>query len=176
MDIQGFKQALFSGGGPARPNRFEVEIALPAFAGGVEVSRKVKFLVKAAQIPASTIGAMEVPFGGRMLPIPGDRTFEPWTVQVVNTEDFAIRDALERWSNAINGNVSNVGLDQPEDYMRDIAVYQLSNNGARIKEYVMQDAWPAEVGTIELAMDTNDTVQEFPVTFRYSTWEANTTT
>ena len=79
-------------GGGARSNLFEVEITFPENIGISEssVSDKVPFLVKAAEIPASNLGNIPVPYRGRVLPIAGDRTFDPWTVTVINDTDFLI--------------------------------------------------------------------------------------
>ena len=93
-------------GGGARSNLFEVNISYPDNIGVQEgddgATSKGEFLIKAAELPASNIGNIPVPFRGRVLPIAGDRTFDPWTVTVINDTDFVIRDAMERWSNSIN--------------------------------------------------------------------------
>ena len=99
--ISDFKSRL-SGGG-ARPNLFEVELAFPdAVAIDNDVLQKARFLVKAAALPASTIAPIDVPFRGRILKIAGDRTFETWTITVINDTDFSLRSAFEKWMNTIN--------------------------------------------------------------------------
>lgn len=173
MNITDFKSRLRGGG--ARANRFEVEVVFPTFAGGTEETDKGLFLAKSTSLPASTIGVVEVPFQGRILPIAGDRTFAEWTVTFLNDTDFALRDAFERWSNGINSHEGNTGSVNPEDYMKDISVYQLNNASERIKEYKFRDLFPTEVGNIELGMDSNDAIEEFTVTFRYIDWVSNTT-
>ena len=54
-------------------------------------------MCKGAQLPASVMTAIDVPFRGRQLRVAGDRTFEPWTVTIINDTDFAVRDSMERW-------------------------------------------------------------------------------
>ena len=82
-NIQEFRSRMTGGG--ARSNLFEVEISFPDGLGINEslVSDKVPFLVKAAEIPASNLGNIPVPYRGRVLPIAGDRTFDPWTVTII---------------------------------------------------------------------------------------------
>ena len=88
--ISDFKSKLTGGG--ARPNLFEVELAFPeAVRVDNEVLEKSRFLVKAAALPASTIAPIEIPFRGRILKVAGDRTFETWTITVINDVDFSIR-------------------------------------------------------------------------------------
>ena len=91
-------------GGIARPNLFEVVLAFPDGVVDDSVSdldAKARFLVKAAALPASNIAPISVPFRGRTLKIAGDRTFDEWTITVINDTDFAIRSSFERWMNSI---------------------------------------------------------------------------
>ena len=125
-DITKFRDKLNKGG--ARSNLFEVEIKdIPG--GGEDVQDEVRFLVKAAEIPASNIGNIPVPFRGRVLPVAGDRTFDPWTVTIINN-DFKIRDSMERWSNFINDMVLANGSVDPESYQKSALVKQLSRDAA----------------------------------------------
>ena len=86
--IDRFKSKLTGGG--ARPNLFEVALDFPegttGDAGDVskDFNDKVRFLVKAANLPASNITPIDVPFRGRNLKIAGDRTFDVWTITVIN--------------------------------------------------------------------------------------------
>ena len=100
--ISNFKSRLVGGG--ARPNLFEVDIPnLPVAAGSAEwPAETFKFLCKAANLPASNVNPIDVPFRGRILKVAGDRTIDPWTITVINDEDFRIRTALELWMNGIS--------------------------------------------------------------------------
>ena len=82
----------------ARPNQFQVELDFPVGLAPASPSALAEFgtfLVKGANLPASTVGTVEVPYRGRVLKIAGDRTFEPWTVTVINDEGFKLRNAFE---------------------------------------------------------------------------------
>ena len=103
-----FKANLIGGG--ARANQFRVTFNTPgAIATGLDV-RKASFLIKAAALPGQTIAEIAVPFRGRNLYIAGDREFETWETTVINDTDFNIRNAMERWLNAINDTVTNLSL------------------------------------------------------------------
>ena len=122
--ISNFKSKLTGGG--ARANLFEVVLTFPDVAQpDSAVLEKARFLVKGANLPASNVAQIEVPFRGRVLKIAGDRTFDSWTVTVINDTDFAIRSAFERWSNTINRLSDNTGLTNPADYQTDLFVEQL---------------------------------------------------
>lgn len=97
FNIQDIRSQLTSGG--ARSSLFQVTIQNPVNGLG---DLKVPFMCRAAEIPASTLGFVEVPYFGRRIKLAGDRTFQPWTVTIINDEDFLIRNAVENWSNAMN--------------------------------------------------------------------------
>ena len=159
--ISDFKSKLTGGG--ARANLFEVVLTFPdAAQPAQDVLDKSRFLVKGARLPASNIAQIEVPFRGRVLKIAGDRTFDSWTVTVINDTDFAIRSAFENWMNTINKLSDNTGLVNPADYQADAYVYQLDRDGQDLRAYRFYDTFPTQVGPIELSYDAQG-IQEFTV-------------
>ena len=179
-----FKSKLAGGG--ARPNLFEISI--PTFPtaiaeawspGDDNENGMFKFLAKATSLPASNLGSIEIPFRGRTLKVAGDRTFDDWTVTIINDEDFKLRTAFERWSNVISRLDDATGVTNPSSYMTDGFVQQLgrgptantgSNDGGEssvLRTYKFFDVFPVTVAEIALSYDTTDTLEEFDVTFRY---------
>ena len=159
--ISDFKSKLTGGG--ARANLFEVVLTFPdAAQPPQDVLDKSRFLVKGARLPASNIAQIEVPFRGRVLKIAGDRTFDSWTVTVINDTDFSIRSAFENWMNTINKLNDNTGLVNPADYQSDAFVFQLDRDGQSIRKYRFSDTFPTQVGPIELSYDAQG-IQEFTV-------------
>lgn len=201
--ISDFKSYLKKGG--ARPNLFLVRLNFPPQLGQIadvggptgssstNLTTQAEFLVKTAQIPASNIGTIEVPYRGRMLKVAGDRTFEPWSVTVVNDGNFEIRKAFETWSRGINALTENVsqlgyGANGGASYCVDMTVYQLSRDGQRptrepdsnaagvdgmetIRAYRFYDAWPSAISSIDLSFEANDQIEEFTVEFQYNFFE-----
>jgi hypothetical protein len=171
FNIQEIRSQLALGG--ARNSLFQVQIANPANGAG---DIKVPFMVKAAQIPASTLGMIEVPYFGRKIKIAGDRTFAEWTVTVINDEDFLIRNAMEQWMNSINshaGNIREFGSASPLLYKSNAQITQFSKTGVPIREYTFNGMFPTEVSAIEMAWETTDAIEEFTVTFQYDFWEVS---
>ena len=169
--ISDFKSRL-SGGG-ARPNLFEVELAFTdAVAIANDVLQKSRFLVKAAALPASSIAPVDIPFRGRILKVAGDRTFETWTITVINDTDFAISSAFEKWMNAINKLDDDSGLTDPEQYQKDAMVHQLDRDGGVLRSYKFWDIYPTNISTIDLSYETTDTIEEFTVEMQVHWWEA----
>lgn len=174
-NIDAFKANLLGGG--ARANQFFVQLTFPQYvAGGALLSAKGQFVCKGAQLPASMIDNTPVNFRGRQVNLAGERTFAPWTVTILNDNDFALRNAMEAWMNGINDVANNTGRLAPSAYQVDIDVFQLDRNGTPVKSYKFVNAYPTEVSAIELNFDTNNQIEEFQTTFQYNYWTSDTST
>ena len=173
--ISNFKAALIGGG--ARPNLFEVELTtLPA--GIIWDADNFRYMCKAAQLPASQVANIDVPFRGRIFKVAGDRTIDQWSVTVINDEGFRLRNAFEEWVNLIANLDTNLGATDPSAYMVNAKVYQLgrgsspnsqTNAGSAnsvLKEYEFQDIFPTTVSAIDLSYDSTDAIEEFTVDFQ----------
>ena len=169
--ITDFKSKLTGGG--ARANLFEVVMNFPdAAPASSTVLDKIRFLAKAANLPASNVAQIDVPFRGRVLKVAGDRTFDTWTITVINDTDFSIRSAFENWMNKINRVSDNTGLTNPADYQSDAFVYQLDRTGSVLRQYHFYDIFPTQIGAIELTYDSNNAIEEFTVELQVQWWEA----
>ena len=165
--ITDFKSKLVGGG--ARPNLFEVELAFPEEIGiDNDVKDKARFLVKAAALPASNITPIDVNFRGRILKIAGDRTFDTWTITVINDTDFSIRSAFEKWMNSINRLSDATGANNPADYQEDAFVHQLDRDGSTLRTYKFYDVFPTQISQVDLSYETVDTIEEFTVCLLYT--------
>ena len=171
LNIEDFKAKLVGGG--ARANLFKVICNFPGAAGGN--SELASFMIKAAALPASVIAPIEVPFRGRKLKVAGDRTFEPWTITVINDNNMSVRNAMERWMNLINQHLNNAGAVNPTAYQTDMEVQQLDREGNVVKSYTFRGTFPTNIAQIELNWETNDAVEDFTVELQYNYWESNTT-
>ena len=156
-------QSRFKGG--VRPNLFQCVVTpasghLPNF----------EFHCKGTSLPASTIGNIDVPYHGRQLKVPGDRTFADWTVTVFNDSGMIIRGYFEEWMAKMQSHEENTSsLSNP--YGRG-QVYQLNREGGMMRSYIISSMYPTEVAAIDLAWDSNDAVEEYAVTFAVNHWFA----
>ena len=172
LGVDDFKSKLTGGG--ARANLFKATLNFPGYAGAnVELA---SFMCKAAQLPASIIAPITIPFRGRQLQIAGDRTFEPWTVTIINDSQMEVRNAFERWMNGINEHNNNTGLTNPLDYQADMVVEQLNKAGVATKRYDLRGLFPTNISQIELSYDTENAIEEFTVELQVQYWESGTTT
>jgi len=172
LGVDDMKAKLVGGG--ARPNLFKVTMAFPSYVtANVELA---SYMCKATSMPASTIAPIAVPFRGRTLQVAGDRTFDPWSVTIINDTDFNVRNSFEQWMNGINQHKQNTGLTQPSSYMADMIVEQLDKDGTVEKTYNIRGTFPTNLGAIELSYDSENAIEEFEVELQIQYWESDKTT
>lgn len=175
--IENLKTTLGIG---ARPNLFRVGFTWPSTVTALigtdttnAIATKANYLCKAAAIPSFTVGVIEVPYrGGRRIKVPGDRTFGDWTVTFLADDSHSMRNSLNAWISYIKSNDYDSESLRPTnasgfDYMVDIDIYQLDSKGATTRHYRIFDAFPTDVGAIDLSFDSTDTISEFTATFQY---------
>ena len=170
-----FQQAIRGG---VRPNLFQVEhnwpgtnLTEPKLEGLTD--NPVMYMCKSAALPATNVGTVELPFRGRVVKVPGDRTYETWTATFYNDDAFKLRSAYEKWIALTNGVDANVAEADISDIFQSIQVTQLdkfaggANQLEPIRTYELVGAWPVSVGQIAVAYDNNDSYEEFDVEFAY---------
>lgn len=172
FNIAAFKSNGLVYGG-ARPSLFNVFLSVPPGIGIDNVSvDKFRFVCKAAELPESTISNIEIPYFGRKIKVAGERSFNDWSVTVMNDEDFSVRSMFEAWQNAVNRIVANVrdpNLTR-EEYKVDIEVVQYGKDGSILRSYMLVGAFPTSLGAIALGWDTQNAIEEFAVSFAYDYW------
>ena len=171
FNVNLFQGALKFGG--ARPSLFQVNITNPVNSTGDVM---VPFMAKTTQTPGSNITPLVLKYFGRDVKFAGQRTFEDWTVTIINDEDYGIRDALEDWANSINSgqnNLTKLGSSSPALYKSDAQVTQFSKTGVPVRVYNFVGVFPTVIAPIDLSWDTADAIEEFAVTFAYDYFEVS---
>ena len=163
--------------GAVRPNLFSVSHNFPS--GIIAADGLETFMCKSAALPASTVGTVELPFRGRVIKVPGDRTFESWTGTFYMDDAFELRGAYEKWielTNTVDANTASAGMG---DVLEDIVVTQMDKfNGSAtqfkdIRQYKLVKGFPVSVSQVSLAYDNNDSYEEFDVEFAYQYFETS---
>ena len=188
--VSEFKSNLAAGGGGARPALYTVDIHNSADAsldfGNSTTTSYEGLLVKAAAIPAATIAPLAVNYAGRAYKWTGFRTFDNWTVTVLNDEDFSIRFKMMEWMRQISGQLDGTrdtsygspitGTGATASYDEGYAIVkQLGTDGAVKQVYKMYNLWPTELG--EIAVDwSSDAIEEYTIGFAFDYWGHGTTT
>ena len=168
MGVDNFKKN-FDGG--TRPNRF---VVTGEIGGNGNTTPMNNLYVKAASMPSSTMGIIQVPFRGRVIKLPGDRAYPEWTITLLdeNTNDFRV--AFEQWNEAFNSHADNIsgeqagGLDLTDtNLFTQWSVSQLDMQGDVIRTTILHNCWPVEVGAVDLTYDAADTLTEYSITLSY---------
>jgi hypothetical protein len=165
--ISDLKAVLTTG---ARSNLFRVTLTGLATTG---LDADFTYLCKAAQLPGSTVGVIEVPFAaGRRFKAAGDRTFSDWTTTVINDSNHTIRKALEDLQKTYgttdyNSTTSKTKTGGTATDFSSITVDQLNQAGTVVNSYKLVNCWPSDISTIDLSYDSTDTLEEFTVTWSY---------
>jgi len=159
--------------GGARPSLFEVQMGQPP---GIQFDadsvQKLSFMCQAAQLPAASMSSIEIPYFGRKIKVAGERSFDNWTLSIMNDEDFKVRSLFEKWSNALNSletNIRSGGLGA-ENYKADLDVIQYAKDGEIIRAYTVIGAFPTDVSSIDVNWSSTGTVQTFSATLAYDYW------
>jgi hypothetical protein len=176
LKVDKFRSEMRLGG--ARANLFNIIFAFPPYVTGGDTDLTA-LMCRSAAIPGSTLGVVEVPFRGRLVKLPGDRTFEPWEVTIYNDNNFSVRNFFEQWMNGMNTHEGNEGKEAlttgSGTYAQNIEVQQLDQVGTNQISYFLKNAFPSAIGQIELNYDQVTSIEEFTVTFEYDYWTNNVT-
>ena len=174
--IDKFRTTALSAGG-ARANLFEVVISdIDANLMSAAGVKEFTFACKAAAIPAMAVGVVEVPYFGRVVKVPGNKTFDNWSVTIINDEGFAIRSGFEKWVSSMGthiGNVQSSASSALESGLYGAAeVTHFGKTGATdiLAVYNFVNIFPVSVSEITLGWDANDAIEEFTVEFAYDYW------
>ena len=161
------------GDGGARANLFDVTISGSVASGFLGAGLKeFVFACKAANIPPMTVGTIDVPYFGRVIKVPGNKTFENWSVTVINDESFTVRNGFEKWLHSMGTHLTNVNLATNENLYATAEVKQYPKTGGTtaLQTYKFEKIFPVSLGEIALGWDSNDAIEEFTVEFAYDYW------
>ena len=163
-NLTSFIGALKDGG--ARANQFEVRIGGPGFALLTAIT-DFRFLAKATTVPAFTIGEVPVPYRGRQVFVSGDRTYDTWSVTVMADQSMDFYRMFALWTNGIS-DAGNEASSAGGNYYGTGFVSQLNRKGEFENGWVLHDIWPTSLSGFDYAWDSNDTVAEYTVDFRFN--------
>ena len=150
-------------GGGVRPNLFEVNVP------GVGIT----ILCKAAALPGSSIGIIEIPMsGGRRYKVSGDRTFAEWTTTVILDPKYTTRRNFELLQNA-SASISfeDTVVSSGKRELGDVTVkqfrYEAGVTETAAITYTLKNCFISDISAIDLSYDSTDAISEYTVTWVY---------
>ena len=172
--IQDFRGKALNKAG-ARANLFQVTIT--GTPGDISLDAdEFRFACKGAAIPAMAVGTIDVPYFGRVVKVPGNKTFDNWSVTVINDEGFLVRNGFEKWVASMGTHKGNVqsaaSTNLTSALYGDATVQHYGKTGStsKIAEYKFVNIFPVAVSEIALGWDANDAIEEYTVEFAYDYW------
>ena len=176
FSVKSFRSAGLKTGG-ARPSLFEISWTDTKS----QFTMDEPLLVKAGGIPTSNIAPLAVNYGGRAYKLQGFRTFDVWTVTILQDEDFKHRNNIVSWMTRISGNLDGTRVKETDsvagtswNHDGTALVKQFGKDGELNHTYKFYNLWPSELAEIPLDW-ASDTIEEYTVTFCYDYWTHGTT-
>ena len=164
-ELSTFTGALTGGG--ARPSLFQFEITgAPSTVDGS--LSDVHYYCNVSEIPPLTLTPIERQYFGRTVKIPGDLVFADLTTTIINTEDYTVRNAIEKWMEHINGTISNESQADADFGTGTAQLKHYQKNGTVTMIYQFNDCWPTTISEIALSYDTASDIEQFDVTWAYN--------
>lgn len=164
FDIESYRANFRDG---ARANLFYfIPTFPPDVVQGDMSNERTSYLVRATQLPATTIEEIALNWQGMDFFVGGKHTFAELTITFNLDDAGLLRLNFENWINKIHDPVTNE-YGTIATYMLPQRLQLLGYSGDVILEYVLQHCWPREVAAATLDYTTNDVVQ-FDVTLRYA--------
>ena len=174
--IDKFRTTALSAGG-ARANLFDVTISdIDANLMTAIAVKEFTFACKAANIPAMAVGVVEVPYFGRVVKVPGNKTFDNWRVTIINDEGFLVRNGMEKWVASMGTHIGNVQSAASSNLTSalygnaTVQHYGKTGTASKIASYNFVNIFPVSVSEITLGWDANDAIEEYTVEFAYDYW------
>ena len=175
FSIDNFMARVDNLGGPAKRNKFSVEVHPPKTMQKRQLADKVEFLAMNVSLPAKTLAMTEYRYGGKFsLSVPYEVTLEPVTIKVMNTNDQSPRIFWNQWFNHIQ-NFDTYNMQYYEKFVGTVALHmylddQEDINPSKSSHHVtLYEAFPKGMSAIEVGWE-NSEFQDFDVDIQYSWW------
>jgi hypothetical protein len=169
-----------------RPNRFLVETRWPTEVTPAIDLSDLFIYVKAADLPGSTIGTINIAWQGRIVKFAGERNYADWVINVYDCNIPAkdLRTGFEAWMEAMDGrNTHKLNYNLTSDWVIRYSDINVSDTNTDLptqspanfnKAVRLKNCFPTDIGPITLNYDVSDSFSEFTVQIAYDYWEPYT--
>ena len=124
FSIDSFMSRVDNLGGPAKSNKFSVEVTPPESMKKKELADSINFLAKTVAFPAKTLALTEYRYGGKFsLSVPYETTLEPVAITMMNTNNHAPRIFWNQWFNHIQ-NMTTYNMEYYENFVGRVSLHQ----------------------------------------------------
>ena len=175
FSIDNFMSRVDNLGGPAKRNKFSVEVTPPRTMQKKELADSVNFLAKSVAFPAKTLALTEYRYGGQFsLSVPYETTLEPVAITMMNTNNHAPRIFWNQWFNHIQ-NMTTYNMEYYENFVGEVALHMYLDDEEEINpkkssyHVTLHEAFPKGMSAIDVGWE-NTEFQDFDIDIQYSWW------
>ena len=175
FSIDNFMARVDNLGGPAKRNKFSVEVHPPESMRKKELADSIEFLAMNVSLPAKTLAMTEYRYGGKFsLSVPYEITLEPVTIKVMNTNDQSPRIFWNQWFNHIQ-NFDTYNMQYYEKYVGTVSLHMYSGSQDTVDpsksshHVTLHEAFPKGMSSIEMGWESSG-MQDFDIDIQYSWW------
>ena len=178
FSIDEFMARVDNLGGPAKSNKFSVEVTKPTTMRSSVTADTINFLAKSASLPGKALATTNYRHGGQFdLVVPYETTMEPVTIKIMNTGNHTPRIFWNDWFNHIQ-DMNNYNMRYYEKFIGVVTLNQYLDEADSIDpsnasyQVTLHEAYPKGMSAIEVGWENAD-LQDFEIDMQYSWWEAS---
>ncbi len=170
FSIETFKKQLErTGGDLARQNKFKVSIVPPDVLQDEFQNDFVSAMVKKVNMPQVMVNDFPFERAGKILHIPTHTTFEDLNITFHNDVNHYMRNLMLKWQKIClsnwTDNITSVPILSLSGRIM-VLQYNASNQFTSLIEMV--NCWPKVVSGVDFGQDSDNTFNDFTVTFTYT--------
>lgn len=147
-------------GQPLLANRFSADF--PGLGDGQEGN--ITYFMSSASTPVKNIGEIPVNWQGLQFKIPGDVTYDAFTVTFLCDKQNSSYKYMSLWGQLLVDVQSN-SRGALDVIKKNLELHQLDVNGQIISTWECVGLFPTNIGEISFDRDSSDTISTFSCTF-----------
>jgi len=139
---------------------------------------QINILCRSTSLPERAVDVQTLYHLGRKYTVRAETNFsEEYSISIIDDSTMQLRKMFDKWLNTVDDTSTDKskpkifigGKDTPKlTYQSPVEIWQLDQNGNKVYGYMLLNAFPKEVGTVELDDSNDSALSEFSVNFAYS--------
>lgn len=181
--------------GFAKPNRYRVEFNLPAgFNASVSPGMNknssassirsqestmnhkgnINIMCHSCSLPQRTLLTYEHKQLASPYRVPYSQSYDPVTFSFYTDPEYTTREYFDIWQNAAV-NIGSNTMNYYNEFTSDVRIYTIDSAGNDAYCVSLFEAYPINIGMVDLSYSSMDTVQTVTVTMSYKYWASSST-
>lgn len=157
----------------ARLNRFYITFPAPKILSqfyGTNHIETICVLAYSAVLPAKRLGTFDHRNKGPLRQQANDVIYQPVPIAFYVDDEMKCRRFFQDWLGTVTTN-GEMSFNYPEEYSVPVQITQIDQTGKAVYTVELEDAFPINLGEIQLAADANDQLMVQNIVFSYHKWK-----